>query len=400
MKHSAFNRLINLKYSLSILFICLFFSHTVAQDTPVEVLGYFEPQLAGFSVNSEFLQLWSNKLRIDLQSSLSDRVSFKANYDYITYHGAATYYILDYLPDNIKTALPPGSRDIYTMTFSNRNFLDNAYLKMAFDDYDITVGKQQISPGTGYAWNPTDIFNIKNVLDPTYEQPGVNAVRMDIPFGKNNNLTLLYNPGHNIKDSGKFARLKWKMGHFDFSVIGGERSWSFTDYYTLIKNTELRRISGGDIVGEFAGIGVWAEAAYNSMEISKDYFEGIIGLDYTFENGWYFLSEYYRNGQGKKDYKAYNFNDWMRGFSSEIKALSLDQWFIYTAYPATDLLTVGGSIISSLNDGSMAVVPTVVYNFDDNMDITIFGNFYIGTEGKTYSSLMGNGGLLRARYYF
>ena len=31
------------------------------------------------------------------------------------------------------------------------------------------MGKQQISLGTGYVWNPTDVFNIKELFDPTYE---------------------------------------------------------------------------------------------------------------------------------------------------------------------------------------------------------------------------------------
>jgi len=371
-----------------------------AQQKNVDLFGYFEPQIATFSVNGEMLQLTSNKLRLDIAANLSERVSFAANYDYISYHGSTTYYYLDYLAGSVTSALPPESRDVYVLQFEDDNFLDNAYLKIAFDSFDLTLGKQQVSPGTGYAWNPTDVFNVKNVLDPTYEQPGHNAARVDIPFGLDKNLVLLYSPEADFKHSGKFVRFKWQAGHFDFSLIGGERYWPRSDYYTLDFSEERRHIGGIDIAGDLGSVGVWAEAAYNDLEYSKDYFEGVFGMDYTFDNGYYMLYEYYRNEHGKSDYREYDLNDWMRSFSTETRALTRDQVFAYFSYPATDLLTIGGSLITSLNDGSAVVVPSIIYNYEENLDITLFGNFYVGSEGNTFSSKLGTGGLLRARYYF
>jgi hypothetical protein len=60
-------------------------------------------------------------------------------------------------------------------------YLDNIYLRTSFQLFDFTIGKQPISLGTGYAWNPLDIFNRKDLIDPTYEQAGINALRMEIP---------------------------------------------------------------------------------------------------------------------------------------------------------------------------------------------------------------------------
>ncbi|MCP4725416.1 MAG: hypothetical protein GY863_10290 [bacterium] len=383
---------------LMIIITCTGFA--AAQDNGVEISGYYEPQFTGFKIGEDFLQLTSNKLRIDLERSISDRITFKANYDFITYNGQTTFFITDYLVEDITSALPPGSRENYIINFANREFLDNAYLKIAFNRFDLTVGKQQVSPGTGYAWNPTDIFNTKNVLDPTYEQPGQNAVRADIPIGSSSNLMLLYSPENDPQHSGKFIRYKATLGHFDISVLGGERYWSLSDFNTFVFRQERRRITGMDIAGELFGIGVWSEWAYNNMEISEDFLEGLIGFDYTFESGLYMLNEFYHNEQGKSDHNNYGLNDWIRNFYAETRALSRDQWYSYLSYPATDLLNIGASAIASLNDGSFAIVPMAIYNFDDNLDFTIFGNFYSGSEGKTYSSLLGNGLLIRARYYF
>ncbi|MFC1492493.1 hypothetical protein ACFL6O_00920 [candidate division KSB1 bacterium] len=371
-----------------------------AQDNGVEIFGYYEPQFTGFLIKDNFLQLTSNKLRIDIERSISDRIQFNANYDFIIYNGQTSYFITDYLTENITSTLPPGSRDDYMINFENREFLDNAFLRISFNRFDLTIGKQQISPGAGYAWNPTDVFNIKNVLDPTYEQPGQNAVRADIPIGNSSNLMLFYSPENDPQHSGKFIRYKATLGHFDISVLGGEKYWNLSDFYTFEFSQERRRITGMDISGELFGMGIWTEWAYNSMEISEDFFEGLIGFDYTFESGLYLLNEFYRNEQGKSDHKNYDLNDWIRNFYAETRALSRDQWYSYLSYSATDLLNIGASAITSLNDGSLAIIPMAIYNFDDNLDLTFFGNFYIGTDGKTYSSYLGNGLLIRARYYF
>ena len=91
----------------------------------------------------------------------------------------------------------------YRFSFSDQTFLDNAYVMIRMKYADLIVGKQQISLGTGYVWNPTDIFNIKDILDPTYEQPGHNAIRLDIPIGTKYNLTGIYSPDDTWKNSTK-----------------------------------------------------------------------------------------------------------------------------------------------------------------------------------------------------
>ena len=372
----------------------------LSQERQVKFFGYFEPQIAGFLINGKLQQIQTNKLRIDLEADVSDKIKFKANYDYITYHGQTEFDILDYLHSSIKESVPVSMQDLYILPFNDRNFLDNIFLKIALKKFDLTIGKQQISLGTGYAWNPTDIYNMKNILDPTYEQPGHNALRVDIPFSQKFSTVLLYSPGNSLRNSSKLIRFKGRFGHFDYSVVGAERSWTLTDFTTFIPSEQNRRLIGGDLAGELFGLGVWAEAAYNYMELDKDYFEGLFGMDYTFESELYVMSEYFRSELGKSDYKKYDINDWMRYFYSEIKAVCAEQLFTFISYPAADLLTVGGSVICCLNDGSFALVPQLIYNFEENIDITLFGNFYIGSEGKSFSSDLGSGGLLRFRYYF
>jgi hypothetical protein len=390
--------------SLSLLVI---FSAPLKAQGQVDLFGYYESQIMGAEVKGDFYQLFANKLRVDLKSDLSPNVLFAANFDFITYHGKKQWNILDFLSSEITSKIPDSVKPLYVIPFSDRSFLDNAYLRLSFKPFDLTLGKQQISLGTGYVWNPLDVFNIKDILDPTYEQPGHNAIRVDVPIGLASTVTALYSPGDEWKDSAKMVQFKSRISHFDVAVIGIERIWRFHDYtapdpsqMSFPELPEKRQLLGASTAGELLGLGVWAEFAYNWMEQTDDFSELVLGTDYTFDFQTYFLIEYYRNTLGKSDYRDYTINDWMRNFTQEQKAVSRDQIYLLIQHPATDLMTVGISTIYSISDHSLALVPTVMYSFSQNVDIYAYLNWNVGEEGKYFAKTMGNGGFVRVRIYF
>ena len=389
-----------------LLFIFISFLSLQAQEG-VDIFGYFETQASGAKIQDEFLFLYSNKLRVDLKSSLSSKVTFAANFDYLTYHGKTEWNILDFLSDDVVAEVPPGMEAFYVLPFENRHFLDNAYIKLSFKLFDLTAGKQQISLGTGYVWNPIDVFNIKELFDPTYEQPGHNAIRLDVPLGSTSTFTALFSPEDNWQNSAKLAQLKGRISHFDYALTAIEKVWRFHDYTQIDPETsyflelpEKRKLLGASTAGELFGLGVWAEYAYNWMEISEDFYELVVGTDYTFNFQTYLMIEYYRNNLGKTDYTQYSLNDWMRSLAMEQKSITRDQVYAFIQHPATDLLNVGVSTIYSLSDKSMALVPTLNYSFSDNVEIFAYLNLNFGSEGKVFSKKMGNGGLVRVRVYF
>ncbi len=389
-----------------LLFIFISLPSLQAQEG-VDIFGYFETQASGAQIQDEFLFLYSNKLRVDLRSSLSRKVTFAANFDYITYHGKTQWNILDFLSDDVLVDVPPGMEAFYVLPFENRHFLDNAYIKLSFKLFDLTAGKQQISLGTGYVWNPIDVFNIKELFDPTYEQPGHNAIRLDVPLGSTHTFTTLFSPEDNWQNSAKLLQIKGRVFHFDYALTAVEKVWRFHDYTQIdpesmyfLELPEKRELLGASTAGEIFGLGVWAEYAYNWMEISEDFYELVVGTDYTFNFQTYLMIEYYRNTLGKTDYTQYNLNDWMRSLAMEQKSITRDQVYIFAQHPATDLLNVGVSAIYSLSDKSMALVPTLNYSFSDNVEIFAYLNLNFGAEGKVFSKQMGNGGLIRVRVYF
>jgi hypothetical protein len=374
-------------------------AHISAQE--LDIYGYFEPQYMGIYKNSNFYQTHTNKLRVDLKSNVIENIEFGADVIHLLYFGKKNWNILDFLPDRIQIVFPEEMYSSFQFTYQDSFFLDNAYVRLSSSRFALMVGKQQISLGTGYFSNPIDVFNIKNALDPTYEQSGHNAIRMDLFLSQRLSIMVIYSPLEmDWQNSGKLVRLKAGIGHFDVSITGNEIQHVSTDFYTFQTFQQRRRLLGLDFVGELIHCGIWGEGAYNFMELDDDFYEFIIGTDYTFESGLYTMLEYHHNSQAKSDYLEYDLNDWMHLFTGETKTISRNQVYGFIRYPLTDLTSIGGSIIVSVSDKSVAFVPTVNYSLFENVDLMLMGNFYIGNEGKTFSSLLGNSGFLRATVYF
>jgi len=382
-------------------------SNTAYGQFDVDLYGYFEPQYLGAVIQGDYIQLQSNKLRVDLKSTAYDKVTFGANVNFITYHGKTSWNVLDYLPSNVTSVVPPEYYDYYIIPFENRIFLDNAYVKLSLKRADITVGRQQISLGTGYVWNPTDLFNTKDVLDPTYEQPGHNAIRLDVELGPRFGLTGLYAVSDDWKESDKLIQLKGGISRFDFSIVAAEKIWTFHDYLQFdpatmfyLAKPERRRMIGGSFAGDLLGIGIWGEYAYNNMDSTDNFYEISAGLDYTFDFQTYVLFEYFRSSLGRDDHNDYTFNDWMRFFAAEQKAVCMDQVYGIIQHPITDLVNFGVSGIYCISDNSVALIPMIMASPTNNLELMLYFNFYLGKEGTFYASNLGNGGMIRARIYF
>ncbi len=390
----------------------------------LDIFGYFEPQYMGANIGGTFYNIASNKLRVDLAKDFGDKVSFGANFDYITFHGKTEWDLLDYLPADIAGQIPPPFRKLFTYHFGDmvqqvgpmtqprpdRIFLDNAYVKLSWKKLDITIGKQQLGMGTGYTWNPTDLFNVKDVLDPTYEQPGHNAVRMELQLNSKFSIDSYAAPGEQWQDSHYMLKIKSNIGRFDISLLGSQSWQRRTDYTNWLHpfSDYRRRLLGGDFAGELFGLGLWGEGGYTFVDLQngeglpsmKNFWELVVGGDYTFNSGLYAMAEIYHNSLAPNDWRNYTLNDWMWYFSTETKAISRDNLFGMIQYPATDLLTVGFMVIASLSDHSAALAPTLLWNMFEDVDCTIYLNYFTGKEGQAYADNLGNGLLARLRVYF
>lgn len=372
----------------------------IASAEPVNFFGYFRSELSASDGSNPSELLFMHKLRLDFESVLSSSLFIGGNVNLLVYQGDNDGNFLNNMPDSIERSVESASRYLFGYSLENDLTWDNFFIKYILSEFDVTIGKQQISFGSGYAWNPTDLFNVKNLVDPTDEKKGHKALRIDYPLSLSQGIMFLYDIEDSTHEPGMLLCYKATFGHFDYSLIFGHTYWSFTDYEKLSETREKRKIIGFDMAGEAFGIGLWFEGAYNWLEQSDNYYEFVVGGDYTWRNGFYLLMEYFHSSLGGSNSSDYDLNSWMRFFTGETKAISKDNLYLYGYYPVTDLMNIGMSVASSLSDGSVALIPVIDYSLTNDLHLEFFGGINLGKDDTVYSRELGKGLLMRLTWYF
>ncbi len=400
-------------YTIIIIFACLCSSSaaqslSLDEEVDGDIWGYFEPDIT--ATKDKFLM--KNNLRLEGAVDLPFDISLVASGDFFADIGDSEWNMLDFVPNKIRDGVPGNVSELYNITFDEDILLHKAYLKAVIGSMDVCLGRQQIPLGTGYVYNPTDVFNEKSVTDPTLELPGHDAVRIDIAMSDRSTLYLFYIPDENVEEFDVFkpeagseeqafvVRYKQGIERFDVSAIVIKRDRVVTDYYTFETDVQEQYIYGCDVVGELCGLGVWAEYAYHSLRNAPDFDDFVIGADHTFINELYVLGEYYRNNEEKRDYELYDLNDWMRFLAGETKTITRDSFYLYMSYPVTDLITAGCGSLMSLNDWSTQIIPSITYSMTENVELKLFVSISIGEKNKSFGESLGNSLTAKIRVYF
>ncbi len=133
--------------------------------------------------------------------------------------------------------------------YQARQSLFRAFTTFYFGNAELTFGRQRIAWGTGFAWNPTDLFNPFNPAAIELEEKrGVDAAYLAIPFGSLSRLEAAFAPGRKGLKASAAVRLGSNLGSYDFSVMAGE--------------FQKDRVLGGDFAGYIGGAGFRGEVAY------------------------------------------------------------------------------------------------------------------------------------------
>ncbi|MCD6113137.1 MAG: hypothetical protein J7J86_07725 [Bacteroidales bacterium] len=404
-----------------LIFVLVISSLTIAQAQSdlsimdkLRLSGYFENEIMGQEQRGDYFLIDYNKLRIDLNAKIDEHFSFSGNVNFKTYHGKTELNILDYLPESTvndyynflgtNAGLTPGEiRPQFEYNMLNDIFLDNAYVSYYSKILNVRVGKQQLPWGTGYMWNPTNIFHKKDMLDPTYEQVGVNAVKVEMPFKGEGMLTGIISTNDKFNNSTYALKVKKYLTGFDVSLSYVYYEYSTTDFYTFSELKENRQQIGGDFSGSIGGVGVYGEAVYR-MKTGKNgaanYGNYVFGLNYFFENGLYLMGEYYYNEKGKDDYKKYNINDWMNYMGKYAENLGQHYVFAGSRLPIGNYLNFSTFFLYNISDNSGMFYPWIEYSLGDNTEL--MGTVYIpfGESVNTEFAGYGLGAMARIRVYF
>lgn len=364
-----------------------------------EFFGYFESEASTMQLGDNNYSFGFNKFRLDVEARPNDHVLIGANVNIQRYWGQTLWNVYDFLPGYSSYGL------VNNIELTDTLLIDNFYMRMTFSRFDLTVGRQQISPGVGYAWNPTDIFNTKSLLDPSYEQTGVPAIRIEIPVSPRLSLNSIIQPGDDWGASTKQLWLKAGLGRFDVGITLAELQQStpasifFGDAFDV-----KRTLTGGSVVGELFEWGIWFEGAQNtldtlvsisplgpaashdplSIQINKTYLEYVIGVDHTFDNSIYLLVEVFHNGFGIKNKSELGLQDYFYTLSGDGTSLMQDYAFFYAMHPTFDFVTPSMLVIANFNDNSGTFAPQLDWNVFEDTNISLQGSLFWGKDDTEF----------------
>lgn len=262
--------------------------------------------------------------------------------------------------------------------YRSQQSLFRAFTIFYFGTAGLTLGRQRIAWGTGFVWNPTDLFNPFNPaaieLD---EKRGVDAAYLAIPFGSLSRLEAAVAPGRKDLKSSAAARLSSNLGDYDFSLMAGE--------------FQEDRVIGGDFSGYIGGAGFRGEFAYTWRDRGSNFFRAILNADYSFPHDFYGFMEFYFNGQGTT--RKENYSLFIADLSSgRIFNLAKHYFAASLIKSVTPLLGLNIYGIFNLNDGSSLVGPALTYSLATNLEISTSIYFFNGASDSEF-------GLQKSSYF-
>ena len=277
-------------------------------------------------------------------------------------------------------------------------WLDRFNAKSALSWADITVGRQAITFGKAYFWNPLDIFLPfdPRQFDRDYKA-GVDALRVDIPLGSFSGINLITVAGRELDSSRKFIDDGTLNASWYGSAVLGRM-------FTTLKGWDLA-IQGGKIyggyqlgtglVGEIGPIEARAEAAYlwaqdsESLpaplkgDLVEDAFTATVGFGHRFDNTFTVEIEYFYNGAGESDDLNESFVRFSSGSSLQISRHLTGLLVSYEFLPIITGQLLG---LYSWDNPSGQIQPILTWSPSDNTEVLVGASVNFGDRPEESST--------------
>lgn len=270
------------------------------------------------------------------------------------------------------------------------NRINVAQVKLLFPKIDLILGRQLMSWGSGYNFNPTDIFNKKPIgssFDPSYSKNGRDALTSSIYFTDNLILDFIYAFKYEeeneygattFNESGRDdfgLRLKFSIFDFDFAL--SEVKVGKREYLNSQISDSDDHVTGISFKGSLPVIdwGVWFEGVrYNEQKV-YEFSSGleIIHGDYTA------ILEYYYNGFGIKEKSNYNLNNLYKS-----RLLGKNYLAPSISYVWEEKLTLSSYLFFNIDDSSFLIGSLLDYSYNDYINLSLIPIIISGSKDSEY----------------
>jgi hypothetical protein len=241
--------------------------------------------------------------------------------------------------------------------------VDRLSTKVALPKTYITLGRQAITFGKTYFWNPLDVFRPFGPVqfDRDYK-PGVDALRIDRSFGDLAGCTL-------VGVLGDARGLSWFSSAVLGRAFGSWRDWDFTLQAGKIHGGYH---FGGGGQGEVGPLEVRAEVSYFQPRHDGPAYElevpaalsAVIGVGYSSDK-LQVHAEYLYNGAGQMPIAQ----AWPLVREGVLPHASRQVVGSMLTYKVTPLLKPSLGMLVSLSDASLLILPGLVYSAADEVEL-------------------------------
>ena len=254
-----------------------------------------------------------------------------------------------------------GLGDGSTWVDGNRHTLaaDVAYANLNWSNgkTDVTLGRQAVTFGRSFFWNPIDWLATfsPTEIDREYKT-GVDALRATRSLGRFSGVELVYAYGESGDRDNSAAIARW---------FGNLNDW---DMEFLAGSVWIDDRFGFAFSGDVLGAGVRGEISRNQPRSGPypDFTSATLEVDYRWENSLYLTTELHHNGFGSTDpgdYPALFTNP--RIMTGQVQNVGRDYLASSLGYEFTPLVTGSAAALLNLNDRSGILSPTLQISLGD-----------------------------------
>lgn len=264
---------------------------------------------------------------------------------------------------------------------------DRFYLDYYKDKLHATLGRQRVAWGTCWVWNPTDLFNPKNVLNFDYEElPATNALRFQYYTSPVTKVDVTYQPAKDPNNqilAGLWSMNQW---NYDINLIAGVRFKKWLGGFSWAGDILDAGFRGEVLVSQAPNqpdtnsiYQQFGESSLSSWD--KPIVSISLSGDYTFPNTFYIHTEMLFINNGKKSNTLL-----FQEEAISLGMLTAARWSLYQefAYEITPLLRSTIYAIFNPDDKSYVIVPSLSYSIITNLDLYVIGLFFEGDPLTQY----------------
>jgi hypothetical protein len=270
-------------------------------------------------------------------------------------------------------------------SYANDKAAIRARLYRLYGGYDdgrnrIVVGLQNITMGIGHIWTPSNLFNPINTyaLEPD-ETYGVAAITGTHYIGEQSQLYA--------------AMSRRRDGSFKYAG-GGKTTVGMIEVALNGIRSKDTKMLGYTIEGDLSNTGIelrsegaWIKATIDTpagLPDEKEFFQGIIGVDYAFRQGLDLTVEALYSSD------TFTYTEILANLNGELRNdLVMSHFYMGTMLSYDFTIYLSGSLlyIESFNDeNSCFVAPSVTYTINDNNTLMLGAQINSGTSDSEFGA--------------